>query len=135
MGASVFLARIIGPVFVTIGAGMLVNGRVYQAMMGEALHSHALIYFSGLLVLVAGLAIVQVHHVWSADWRAIISVFGWLMVIGGVVRILVPQLVETIGLAIYTSTAFMTGAGIVVLALGGFLSFRGYAQPFKHHSQ
>ena len=43
MQASMLLARIIGPPLVTIGIGMLVNGRVYQAMVGEALHSHALI--------------------------------------------------------------------------------------------
>jgi hypothetical protein len=128
MQASIFLARIIGPSLVTIGIGMLVNGPVYEAMVGEALQSHALIYLSGLLVLVGGLAMVNVHRSWGLQWPVIITVFGWLLVIGGVVRILAPQLVQTIGLAVYPHNAFMTGTGLAVLALGGFLSFKGYSQ-------
>jgi hypothetical protein len=128
MQASIFLARIIGPLLVTIGIGMLVNGPVYQTMAVEFLHSHALIYLSGLLVLVGGLALVNVHRAWGLQWPVIITLFGWLMVIGGIVRILAPQFVETVGLAILTGAGVMTGAGIAVLALGGFLSFKGYSQ-------
>ena len=128
MQASIFLARIIGPSLVTIGIGMLVNGPVYQAMVAEALQSHTLIYMSGLLILVGGLAMVNVHRSWELQWPVIITVFGWLLVIGGVVRILAPQLVQTIGLAVYSHDALMTGGGVAVLALGAFLSFKGYSQ-------
>ena len=71
---------------------------------------------------------VNVHRFWGLQWPVIITVFGWLMVIGGVVRILAPQVVETIGLAVYPNSAFMTGAGVALLALGGILSFKGYSQ-------
>jgi hypothetical protein len=41
-------------------------------------------YLSGLLSLLAGLAIVNLHNTWRADWRVIITVLGWLMTIGGI---------------------------------------------------
>jgi hypothetical protein len=128
MQASVYLARLIGPPFVVIGLGMLANGEVYHAMGEEFLRSHALIYLSGILALVAGLAIVNAHNVWALDWRVIITVFGWLAVIGGVLRIAVPQLVQAVGTAMFSGTLVTVIAAIVVLALGGVLSFKGYMQ-------
>jgi hypothetical protein len=69
---------------------------------------------------------VLVHNVWTADWRVIITVFGWLAVIGGVIRILFPQQVTAMGEKMLASDSYMTGAAIGVLALGAILSFFGY---------
>jgi hypothetical protein len=127
MQTSLFLARLLGPVFVVIGAGMLIKPRGYRRTAQEFLDSRALIYLAGLLALVPGLAIVLVHNVWAADWRIIITIFGWLAVIGGVFRLLLPQQVMRIGTVMLARTAYMTGAAIVVIALGVILTFFGYA--------
>ena len=58
-------------------------------MAGEFLESHALIFLAGLITLPAGLAIVLTHNVWTADWRVVITILGWLCVIGGIIRIAV----------------------------------------------
>ena len=126
MSTSTFLARLIGPLFVAIGLGMLVNQDVFQTMAGEFLRSHALIYLSGLLTLVAGLAIVNTHNLWTRDWRVIITVLGWLSVIGGVLRIVLPQSVASLGAAIFARNGVPLVAAIVMLVLGGWLSFMGY---------
>ena len=55
MERSHFLAKLIGPVFIVGGLGMLFNSTVYRAMFERALHDHMLIYLSGVLALVAGL--------------------------------------------------------------------------------
>ncbi|WP_455874740.1 hypothetical protein [Rhizobium yanglingense] len=70
---------------------MLVNLGMYESMIAEALHSGILFYLSGLLSLLAGLAIVNLHNRWQMDWRVIITVLGWLMTIGGIIRIVLPQ--------------------------------------------
>jgi hypothetical protein len=126
MQTSKFLARLIGPFLVAIGAGLLLNGEVLQAMAAEFLKSPALIFLSGLLTLTAGLAIVNTHNVWAADWRVIITVFGWLGVIGGALRIVFPQVVERIGTAMLAQGGLVVGAWIVVLLLGLWLSYLGY---------
>jgi len=82
MDRSLFLARLIGPTFVAIALGMLINLGRYESMIAEALHSGILFYLSGLLSLLAGLAIVNLHNTWCADWRVIVTVLGWLMTIG-----------------------------------------------------
>jgi len=128
MATSRYLAKLIGPIFLTIGIGMLVNGPFYRDLITEAVASHVLIYLSGVLSLLAGLAVVMAHNRWSGGWPIIITVLGWLMVIGGVIRIVVPQLVQTVAVTIYAGHAAIIVAAILCVALGGFLSFKGFSQ-------
>jgi hypothetical protein len=61
MDRSLFLARLIGPTFIAIALGMLINLGMYENMIAEALHTGVLFYLSGLLSLLAGLAIVNLQ--------------------------------------------------------------------------
>ena len=73
MDRSMFLARLLGPTFVAIALGMLINLGMYESMIAEALHTGIVFYLSGLLSLLAGLAIVNLHNMWCADWRVIFT--------------------------------------------------------------
>ena len=126
MSHAVFIARLIGPTFIVIGVGVLLNGSFYDAMIAEAVRSPTLIYFAGLFALVPGLAILNVYRAWTADWRVIITILGWLMVIGGVIRIVLPQFTATLATTLYSTSAGLTVFAVVVLVLGGYLSFEGY---------
>jgi uncharacterized membrane protein HdeD (DUF308 family) len=53
-------------------------------------NDQGLIFVSGILLLVAGLAIVRVHNVWSGGWRVVVTVLGRLAVISGILRMLLP---------------------------------------------
>jgi hypothetical protein len=126
MDRSLFLARLMGPAFVVVALGMLINLGMYESMIAEALHPGVLFYLSGLLSLLAGLAIVNLHNRWQTDWRVIITVLGWLMTIGGIMRIVLPQAAIAAGSTIYGGRASTIVAALVVGTLGAFLSFNGY---------
>ena len=127
MEKSQAIARLSGPVFCAIGIGLLSNQTTYREMAGQFLAAYPFIYFSGILVLVGGLAILNTHHDWTRDWRSLITLLGWIMSIVGVYRIIAPQFVNFIGTGAVAHSGFFTGAGIVLLTLGGFLTFKGYA--------
>jgi hypothetical protein len=127
MQKSIFLARLMGPVLLAIGLGVLLNTSVFRVMAGQFLHSYALIFVSGLLTLTAGLAIVLTHNVWVGDWRVIITVLGWLGVIGGLFRIIVPQEVAAIGTGMIAHGIAPMVGGVVMLVVGGALGYYGYA--------
>ena len=129
MDRSLFLARLIGPTFVAIALGMLINLGMYESMIAQALHPGVLFYLSGLLSLLAGLAIVNLHNKWELDWRVIITVLGWLMTIGGIMRIVLPQFAVVVGSTIYSGRASTIVAALVVGTLGAFLNFKGYVPP------
>ena len=126
MQTSLFLAKLLGPLFVALGLGLLVNHGAFQAMAAEFLRNYPLIFLSGLISLAAGLALVLTHNVWTRDWRLIITLFGWLAVIGGVLRIVTPQLAAAAGGVMLVHTAALIVAAFVWLALGAVLCFFGY---------
>ena len=128
MTTSRFIARLVGPVLVVISIGMLANGAQYRAIFDEFLKSPALIYVAGIMGLLGGLAIVNVHNSWAREWPLIITVFGWLAIVSGTVRTVAPQVVESIGATMVAQPWFVMGLAILFLAIGGFLSFKGYSK-------
>ena len=128
MDRSMFLARLLGPTFVAIALGLMINLGMYESMIAESLHPGILFYLSGLLSLLAGLAMVNLHNTWCMDWRVIITVLGWLMTIGGIIRIVVPQVAIVIGSTVYSGRVPTIVAALIIGTLGSFLSFKGYWQ-------
>lgn len=131
MERSVLIARLIGPVFVAAGLGLLLNQNTYWEMIQEVIGrttptDHLVIYLSGVLSMLAGLAVVNTHPSWTNDWRVIITIVGWLMLIGGIIRIVMPNFGLKVGSAIYASPMALIVVAIISLVVGGFLSFKGY---------
>src|SRR5947207_1558683 len=126
---SVFLARLIGPVLVVVGIGVLANSTAYRALGQEFVRNPALIYLSGIMTLSAGLAIVLAHNDWTADWRLAITLLGWLAVVGGAMRILAPQLTESVDGWFLARPATLAVGALIWLAVGALLSFCGYFRP------
>jgi hypothetical protein len=129
--AATLIARLIGPLFATLGLGMLLNATFYAAAVGEGAHSPVLIAISGIATLLAGIAILNVHSAWTADWRVLITLIGWLFIIAGVIRLVLPRFAEAAAPAVYSGPAALMVAGAVVLVIGGILSFEGYRTAIK----
>jgi hypothetical protein len=126
MERSTYLAKLIGPVFIAGGLGMLFNSAVYHPMFEHALHDHILIYLSGVIALVVGLAIVAAHNEWKWHWPLIITLVGWFAIVGGAVRMIAPQVIESIGMSILAYPSFFMVDGAVAVLLGALLSYFGY---------
>ena len=90
MGRSKYIARLMGPVMLIIGigmiGGMLTEGDAYSSLLKEFIGSRALIFMTGVLALVAGLAIVNAHNLWVRDWRVVVTILGWLFILRGVIE-------------------------------------------------
>jgi hypothetical protein len=126
MATSIFLARLIGPVCLVIGVALLVNGEGFRAMLFEFIDSPALIFLSGIITMVAGLAIVVTHNLWVPDWRALITVIGWLGTIGGAIRIVVPQQTIELGRTMLTNIYTLPIVMGFYFVIGALLTYFGY---------
>jgi uncharacterized membrane protein HdeD (DUF308 family) len=126
MATSIFLARLIGPITLLVGLAMVVNAAAFRAMADEFLRSQALIFLAGLMTLAAGLAIVLSHNVWSADWRVIITILGWLFIVSGIVRTAAPQHAAAIGRHVFAKPMTLCIGAAFDIALGVLLCFFGY---------
>ena len=126
MQTSIFLAQLIGPVLLTGAISLLVNGERQRAMAREFLESPPLIYLSGIIVMTAGLAIVLCHNVWAFDWRVLITLVGWMAMIGGAFRIVFFDAVETLGEKMLDKPWGLTIGGVVWLVIAVVLIYFGY---------
>jgi hypothetical protein len=126
MPTSIFLAKLMGPVFLAIGVALIVNRAAFGAMTQEFLDSYALIFLTGLITLPAGLAIVLTHNVWTADWRVLITILGWLLLIGGAVRLAAPQQAAAIGRTMFAHPATMNISTGITGVIGVLLCYFGY---------
>jgi hypothetical protein len=126
MQKSLIIARLVGPVLSAIGIGMLVNQPSYREMAAQFFGGLPFIYFSGILALVGGLYILNVHNIWTRDWRSLVTAVGWVLTCIGAFRIIAPQFATFVASALIASAGFFTGLGIFLLAVGGFITFKSY---------
>ena len=88
MPSSKTIAGLIGPTLIAIAVALLVNLESFPALAESVSRDLLLIFVSGVLMFVAGLAIVRVHNRWEADWTVLVTVLGWIALIGGLARMM-----------------------------------------------
>ena len=125
MDVSILLARLLGPLFLAAGVGMLANPAHYRSMVSGFLADPGLYYFSGALALTAGVAMLLFHNLWVADWRVAITVIARLSVAKGLVRLLVPQAGRRVA-GLFEARGALIAGGIFTAALGAWLCAMGY---------
>ena len=126
MQTSIFLARLIGPVMTLVGISLLINETAFRKMAMEFLRSPALIFFSGMILMPAGLAVVLSHNVWVLNWPVIITLLGWIAVISGALRVFAPDRALKIGKKAIASKEFTIGAAAFWLVIGAVLCYFGF---------
>lgn len=126
MQNSVFLAKLIGPVMALVGVSLLVNELAFRKMAQEFLRSPSLIFFSGMILMPAGLAVVLTHNVWALDWRIIVTLLGWIAAISGAVRIFATDRSIKIGKKAIARKEYTTAAAAIWLVIGAVLCYFGF---------
>jgi len=126
MQTSIFLARLLGPLLLLTGAGIVLNPKSFRTIAGEVVRSVTLVYLFGFMDLAAGLAIVLTHNVWVASWRVLITLLGWLLLIRGAVRIVAPETIMGYAAKVIRNKQVIPSAGAVVGVLGLVLCYFGY---------
>jgi hypothetical protein len=135
MNTSRSLARLMGPILLVIGIGMafglMMEGAGYSNVLKEFIANRALIFLTGVLALLAGVAILNVHNVWVPDWRVIVTVLGWLLVLRGIMLLVFPLTVQVFGDRVATSEAGVTAGAALTFVLGAILCVMGYEHMWE----
>jgi hypothetical protein len=138
MNTSKYIARLMGPVLLVIGIGMVMGmlseGDAYSSLLKELIGSRAIIYVTGALALLAGVAVVNAHNKWVPDWRVIVTVLGWLLVLRGAMNLVFPITVQTLGDRMIASHAGVLAGAAVTIVLGAILSIMGYEDLWVQQS-
>ena len=126
MDNSILLARFIGPYIIVIGIGLLLNLKYYQSIMEGFFKNPALVYITGLITFVAGLAVILFHNIWAMDWRLIITLFGWSALIKGAGLVVFPGVYAKMTGRFLKNIKLVAIPWAIMLAISIFLSAKGY---------
>jgi hypothetical protein len=127
MKTSKTIAGLMGPTLVAIVAAVLLNFGSFPASAEQVARDPALIFMSGILLFVAGPAIVRAHNVWAGGWPVLVTVLGWFALLSGLARMLFLTQIAEIVAGVGEGTGLIVAVTVVLLGLGAFLSFKGYS--------
>ena len=129
METSKIIAALLGPTLVASSISLLANLGDAQILISGLSQYPALIMIAGYAAFVPGLAIVYFHNRWTASWPVLVTVMGWLSLIVGFLRMVFPAQIAAMAAKMGPSAAAVFPvAAFVFLAIGGYLSFKGYGR-------
>ena len=123
---ALLIARRVGHILVVASLTALINPNALHEIGQEFLASRALIFIAGFLALLGGLAILNTRSLWTTGWLVIIAIFGWVAIIGGILRIAFPALTKSIGETMLAREAVLRAAAGIQMVLGTYLMIMGY---------
>ena len=126
----IFLGRLIGLSLLIISLAMLIQREAFVEAVGELIHHRPTMLVLGMLTLIAGLAMVLGHNVWSGGALPIIvTIVGWITLIRSVVLLFVPpQALDRTFQAIRFEEFYYVFLAIP-LVLGLYLSYAAFTAP------
>ena len=122
-------ARVMGPWLVIVPGIIILRMSDMGALASEFFQSVLFEWFAGALLLFTGLLIIAFHQYWSSVAAVMISLFGWVLALRGLVLMAAPQLYQHAAASIGTGLAVRIIFGILV-AMGIYLTYVGWlAKP------
>ncbi len=121
MENSKAIGGLVGPTLVAtvMSEFPLVQPHLYDAQIPPV------IYLVGVLMFVAGLAILRAHRRWARDWTMLVTLSGWLLLLLGLVRMF--------GASAYQQGAARTSRG-TFMVVEGILFVLGLVMTVKAYS-
>jgi hypothetical protein len=117
---SKHIAGLVGPTLIamTISESKFIQPHLYDTQIAP------LVYLSGTLLFVAGLAIVRVHNLWTGNWTVLVTLIGWFAMFGGLFRMFATGIYQQ---GAQNTTALLV-LELVLLAVGIVLTFKAYVE-------
>jgi hypothetical protein len=114
------IAGLVGPTLVAmlVSEFPLVQPHLYDSQIPPV------VYLSGVLIFVAGLAVVRVHNLWVRNWAVLLTLTGWFFLVLGLIRMFAAGQYHQAA-AGTSSTVFMA-LEIVLLIVALILTYQGY---------
>jgi len=122
---SLFLAKLLGMYMLIVAALWVVRGDVLSKVIDESVAIRPLLFLSGLLALVVGIALVISHSVWELNWRGLIALLGYGFIAKGIARIDSPSVVQKAAGSQTKDSRIWCWIGLV-FAIGGYPTWVGF---------
>jgi len=122
MNKSKQIGGLVGPAIVAmiLSEFPLVQPHLYDAQ------TPPVVYISGTLMFIGGLAIVRAHNYWVRDWTVLLTLSGWVFLLLGLIRMFAAGAYLQ-GSANTTATTFII-LEVILLMVGLIITFKSYSR-------
>ncbi|MBU0577949.1 hypothetical protein KJ742_03315 [Patescibacteria group bacterium] len=90
MELSIFVAKIIGVIYIAMSIGVLMGTISYKKMFQDIIKTPAINPLMSLFGIVIGMILIEYHNIWVWDWPVIITLIGWIGVVKGINFMIFP---------------------------------------------
>lgn len=121
MQNSKLIAGLVGPTSMAMVASEfpLVQPQLYELQIPPV------VYLSGLIFFIAGLAIVRTHNSWVRNWTVLVTISGWFYLVLGLIRMFSASQYQQVS-ATTPTVAFMLLEG-ALFVFGLFLTVKAFS--------
>jgi uncharacterized membrane protein HdeD (DUF308 family) len=114
------IAGLVGPTLAAmlVSEFPLVQPRLYDSQIPPV------VYLSGVLMFVAGLAVVRVHNVWARNWTVLVTLTGWFLLVLGLIRMFAASQYQRVAASTGSAVFMALEGALLVVAL--ILTYQGY---------
>lgn len=128
---TLFLATVIGWYLVIVSLFLIFQHEHVKSVTSEIMANRGLFFVLAIITLILGLLLVASHNLWVMGWPVVITLFSWLVLISGILRLYCPDTAFKMGRSFTNDPNRMKIAGVVFLLIGLFLLFHVY-YPYFH---
>ncbi len=93
MEKSLILAEFWGWYLIVFFTIIMINTKRVKQMY-EYVKDEKLLFIISLIAIIIGLINIMMHNLWTSDWRIIITLFGWIALLKGIIFFSYPKLVN-----------------------------------------
>ena len=128
MDAVLVLARFWGILLVVLCISMLINAKFYVRLV-KGFQDEPVRFLYYLIVLVIGAVTVScLLNQWAWNLRGLITLLGWSALLKGSFGLLLPDLSNRVIQKINLSPVLIYPTGVIMLIVGVYLLFCGFAK-------
>lgn len=124
---TTFLGRLIGLYSILVALSMLTHKQASVEMVTALIHNPPLLFLTGLMAVITGLAIILSHNVWSGGaLPVVVTLIGWTSLIKGLLLLFPsPEVADRIFLGALHYEQFFYVYTSITLFLGIYLTSMG----------
>lgn len=125
---TTFLSRLIGLYFLLVGLSLISHKQAFLEMVTAYFHDAALVFIVGVIAVVAGLAIILQHNVWSGSAVAVVvTLVGWVSLIKGLLFLFLPPgAAPRVFLGAYHFDQLFDVYATISILLGTWMAYAGF---------
>jgi hypothetical protein len=92
MNTQAFVAQFWGWLTLTVALILFIRPKVLHDVKRLIVENRAFGLAYGLMSLILGITSVLLHNVWELNWHVVITIFGWLALVKGIIVLAWPEI-------------------------------------------